>query len=347
MLEARAQFVRAHGLTRTQWLLSRVHTWAPLISRVAILANPLLRYRPLRLLLERLTGLAAKRRLPAFASTSFLNSKRVRRAENSASPGNPLPTVVYFVDYFANFHDPELAEAFCRVLEHNGFRVYVPPEQTVSGMSMVSAADFDAARRVAEHNLRELAEPAREGYRILCTEPSAALCLAREYPLLTDRKDAEVVASRTLDAGTFLLDLHRKGKLRRDFSPLPIRLAWHTPCHIRALGPETGFREILQLIPQIQIVPLEKGCSGMAGAFGLAAQNFQQSLEIGRDLLQTMATIDAVAGTTDCSSCRMQMEQQAPIPTIHPIKLLALSYGLMPRLAERLKQRPSALGMAR
>lgn len=347
VLEARAQFVRAHGLTRTQWLLSRVHTWAPLISRVAVLANPLLRYRPIRLLLERLTGLAAKRRLPAFAGTSFLNSTRVRRSENSAAPGNPLPTVVYFVDYFANFHDPELAEAFCRVLEHNGFRVFVPPEQTVSGMSMVSAADFDAARRVAEHNLRELTEPAREGYRILCTEPSAALCLAREYPLLTDRKDAEIVASRTLDAGTFLLDLLRKGKLRRDFSPLPIRLAWHTPCHIRALGPETGFREILQLIPQIQIVPIEKGCSGMAGAFGLAAQNFQQSLEIGHELLQTMGTIDAVAGTTDCSSCRMQMEQQASIPTIHPIKLLALSYGLMPRLAERLKQRPSGLSMAR
>lgn len=347
VLEARAQFVRAHGLTRTQWLLSRVHTWAPLVSRVAMLANPLLRYRPVRLLLERLTGLAAARRLPAFAHTSFLNSPRVRRADNSAAPGSPLPTVVYFVDYFANFHDPELAEAFCRVLEHNGFRVYVPPDQTVSGMSMVSAADFDAARNVAEHNLRELAEPAREGYPILCTEPSAALCLAREYPLLTSREDANIVASRTFDAGTFLLDLHRRGKLRRDFTPLPIRLAWHTPCHIRALGPEAGLRELLLLIPQIEILHLEKGCTGMAGTFGLAAQNFQQSLDIGRDLVQTMASIDAVAGTTDCSSCRMQMEQQASIPTIHPIKLLALAYGLMPRLAERLKQRPAGLSMAR
>jgi hypothetical protein len=43
----------------------------------------------------------------------------------------------------------------------------------------------------------------------------------------------------------------------------------------------------------------------------------------------------------------MQMEQRASIPTIHPIKLLALSYGLMPRLAERLKQRPSGLSLAR
>lgn len=347
VLEARAQFVRAHGLSRTQWLLSRVHTWAPLLSRFSMLVNPLLRHRPVRRLLERLVGLAAARRLPAYARRTFLDSPRVQREDNNGAPGSPLPTVVYFVDYFANFHDTELAEAFCRVLEHNGHRVYIPRSQTVSGMSMVSAADMDAARTVAERNLRELIEPAREGYPILCTEPSAALCLTREYPLLIRNEDAELIARETRDAGTFLLELHRRGKLRLDFSPLPIRIAWHTPCHIRALGPEAGLLELLRLIPGLTIVPLEKGCTGMAGTFGLAAQNFQQSLQIGAELMDAVRTVDAVAGTTDCSSCRMQMEQRASIPTIHPIKLLALSYGLMPRLAERLKQRPSGLSLAR
>jgi Fe-S oxidoreductase len=347
VLEARAQFVRAHGLSRTQWLLSRVQTWAPLLSRFAFIANPLLRYRSVRLLLQRLVGIAAARRLPSFARRSFLDSPRVRREDNNGAPGSPLPTVVYFVDYFANFHDPELAEAFCRVLEHNGFRVYIPRGQTVSGMSMVSAADLDAARSAAERNLRELAEPAREGYPILCTEPSAALCISREYPFLINSDDAKEVAARTSDAGKFLLELLRSGKLRRDFTPLPVRLAWHTPCHIRALGPDAGLLEILRLIPNLEIVPIEKGCTGMAGTFGLAAQNFEQSLRIGSDLMNAINTVDAVAGTTDCSSCRMQMEQQASIPTIHPIKLLALSYGLMPRLAERLKQRPSGLSLSR
>ncbi len=347
VLEARAQFVRAHGLSRTQWLLSRVHTWAPLLSRFAFVANPLLRNRSVRLLLQRLVGLAAARRLPSFARRSFLDSPRVRRDDNNGAPGSPLPTVVYFVDYFANFHDTELAEAFCRVLEHNGFRVYIPRGQTVSGMSMVSAADLDAARTAAERNLRELAEPAREGYPILCTEPSAALCISREYPLLINSEDAKDVAAQTADAGKFLLELLRSGKLRRDFSPLPMKLAWHTPCHIRALGKDAGLLEILRQIPKLEIVPIEKGCTGMAGTFGLAAQNFEQSLNIGSQLMNAISTVDAVAGTTDCSSCRMQMEQQATIPTVHPIKLIALAYGLMPRLAERLKQRPAGLSLSR
>lgn len=346
VLEARAQFVRSHGLTRTQWLLSRVHTWGRLASKFSWFVNPLLRYRPARQLLQRFTGIAAQRRLPAFAAKPFMETLRVRRDDNSGAPGSNRPTVVYFVDYFANHHDPELAEAFVRVLEHNRFRVYIPREQTISGMNMVSAADLPSAREAALRNLRELAEPARERYPILCTEPSAALCLTREYPALIGSEDALVVAAQTQDAGTFLLDLHRRGLLKKDFAPLPMKIAWHTPCHIRALSREAAMPQLLRLIPQLDVVEFEKGCTGMAGTFGLAAEHFSTSLRIGREVMQTMQTIDAVAGTTDCSACRMQMEQQSAIPTIHPIKLLAFAYGLMPRLGQRFKNKPAGLSLS-
>ena len=35
---------------------------------------------------------------------------------------------------------------------------------------------------------------------------------------------------------------------------------------------------------------------------------------------------------------KLQMEQESTIPTVHPLKLLALSYGLMPELAQRFKR---------
>lgn len=346
LVEARAQFFRQHGHSRSSWLLSRIHTYAGLLSRFAFPGNQLLRSRVVRRLLQRFLGLAANRRLPAFARRSFLDSARVQRPDNTGAPGSARPTVVYFVDYFSNHHDTELAEAFVRVLEHNGFRVFVPREQTISGMNMISVADLTAARDVAEQNLRELAEPAREGYPILCTEPSAALCLKQDYPRITANEDAEVVARQTLDAGTFLLELYRQGRLKTDFAPIPLTIAWHTPCHIRALTPTVASLELLRLIPELKVLEIEKGCTGMAGTFGLASENFSTSLKIGEKLISAMATIDADAGVTDCSSCRMQMEQGAEIPTLHPIKLLALSYGLMPRLARQLKSRPSGLSMS-
>ena len=346
LIEARAQHVQAHGLSKTAWLLSRVHTYARMASRGAFLVNRLLNNTLFRKSMQRFLGISAQRRLPRFTQTPFLESQRVRRAENSGAPGSTKPTVVYFVDYFANSHDPELAEAFVRIMEHNGYRVFIPPAQTVTGMAMFSNGDLAAARIVAEQNIRELIEPAREGYSVVCTEPTAALCLTQEYPMLVQNDDACVVAQQTTDAGSFLADLFRRGKLKRDFAPLPMRIAWHTPCHVKALRNGTPMLELLALIPELTVLTIEKGCTGMAGTFGIAAENFQKSVEIGAELIREMQTIDAVAGVTECSSCRMQMEQAATIPTIHPIKLLALSYGLMPRISERLKARPTGLVMS-
>ena len=164
--------------------------------------------------------------------------------------------------------------------------------------------------------------------------------------MLVQSDDAGVVAQQTTDAGTFLAGLYRSGKLKRDLTPLPLRIAWHTPCHVKALRNGTPMLELLSLIPQLTVVMIEKGCTGMAGTFGIAAANFDKSIEIGAGLIQEMKSVDAAAGVTDCSSCRMQMEQAATIPTIHPIKLLALSYGLMPRISERLKARPAGLVMS-
>ena len=346
LIEARAQHVHAHGLSKTAWLLSRVHTYARMASRVSFVTNRLLNNSIFRSILQRVLGIAAQRRLPRFTQTRFMASQRVLRNQNSGAPGGNKPTVVYFVDYFANHHDPELGEAFVRVLEHNGYRVFIPPGQTVSGMGMFSNGDLAGARTLAEQNIRALIEPAREGYAIVCTEPTAALCLTQEYPMLVQNDDAGIVAQQTTDAGSFLADLHRRGLLKRDFSPLPLRIAWHTPCHVKALRKGTPMLELLALIPELQVLMIEKGCTGMAGTFGIAAANFEKSIEIGAGLIREMQTIDAHAGVTDCSSCRMQMEQAANIPTIHPIKLLALSYGLMPRLSERLKSRPGGLVMS-
>ncbi len=346
LIEARSQHVQAHGLSKTAWLLSRVHTYARMASRISFVTNRLLNNSLFRRSLQRFMGISAQRRLPRFTQTPFLESQRVLRNENSGLPGSNKPTVVYFVDYFANNHDPELAEAFVRVMEHNGYRVFIPPAQTVAGMAMFSNGDLAAARLIAEQNIRELIEPAREGYTIVCTEPTAAVCLTQEYPVLVQNNDAGIVAQQTVDAGAFLADLHSRGKLKLDFAPLPIRIAWHTPCHVKALRKGTPMLELLALIPELEVLTIEKGCTGMAGTFGIAAANFAKSMEIGADLIREMQTIDAVAGVTDCSSCRMQMEQAATIPTIHPIKLLALSYGLMPRLSERLKSRPGGLVMS-
>ncbi|MBL7040505.1 MAG: hypothetical protein ISR77_17855, partial [Pirellulaceae bacterium] len=45
----------------------------------------------------------------------------------------------------------------------------------------------------------------------------------------------------------------------------------------------------------------------------------------------------------ECSACKMQMEQGTTKPTIHPLKILALAYGLMPDLESLLTTRGEEL----
>ena len=91
----------------------------------------------------------------------------------------------------------------------------------------------------------------------------------------------------------------------------------------------------MELIPGVTLQRIEKGCSGMAGAFGLTARNLETSLAMGAPLIEAMHTPRFQAGTTECSSCSMQMEHDSPVPTLHPLKILAFAYGLMPEIQER------------
>ena len=127
------------------------------------------------------------------------------------------------------------------------------------------------------------------------------------------------------------------GRLRTDFRPLDLTVGYHTPCHLKALGAGTPLADLLRLIPRLEVHRIEKGCSGMAGAWGLTCYNFRESIRIGWGLISRMRVGDLAAGVTECSSCRLQMEQGTSTPTLHPIKLLALAYGLMPEIDRRLK----------
>lgn len=336
MIEAKAAYVAAHGLKRVDWILSRAHSFGELASAASMLSNWIVGSPLARWVLEKVIGISRQRKLPLFARRSFLRIARREWVTRPALSRNPKP-VIYFVDHYANYHDPDLARAFVEILRHNRIPVYVPPGQVATGMAMISAGDLDSARELAEQNLRELADWAREGCSIVCTEPAAALCLSQEYPKLLDDPEVNVVASQVMEAGAFLERLHREGKLRTDFQPLELDVGYHTPCHLKALGAGTPLVNLLRLIPRLRLHNIDEGCSGMAGAYGLTREHFQDSVRIGWGLISRMRAGDLTLGTTECSSCKLQMEQGTTTPTLHPLKLLALSYGLMPELRQRLK----------
>ncbi len=331
VLETKAQYVAANGLSMSDWFIARMDRWSAWGSTFSGLANWAIRNRRMRWLLEKLLGIAQGRKLPPFESRSFLQLAHRRRLDRpSRRTGNK---VLYFVDIYANWHDTQLGEALVAVLQHNGVAVYVHPQQVQCGMAAISLGAVDIARRLAAQNLAILADAVRQGYHIITTEPAAALCLTHEYLSLFDEEDARLVAENSSEACTYLWRMHQAGKLELDLRPLNATLGYHLPCHLKALSVGSPGEDLLRLIPGLTLQRIERGCSGMAGAFGLKRHNYRTSLRAGWGLISELRNPTLQAGVTECSACKIQMEQGTSKPTIHPIKLLALAYNLMPEIA--------------
>ena len=336
MMEAKAAYVQNHGLPPVDWMLSRLEKWSSIASRFPILSNALLASRSSRWLIERMFGLSRLRRIPKAHRTPF-TARAERLGLSKAKPHAPGPRVVYFVDIFANYFDQELAEAVVAVLRQSGVNVFVPRKQRGSGMASLVAGDLDHAREIASTNLRVLSNAIRDGYTVVCSEPTAALMLQKYYLKLTNDLDAELVANNTMDIGHYLLGLHQRGQMPIPQQPFHARLGYHQPCHLRGLNIGMPGVELMRMIPELDVQVIDRGCSGMAGTYGLARKNFRTSLRAGRGLIGRLREDDLEFGATECGACRIQMEQGVAKRTLHPIKVLSLAYGMNPSLQAKLK----------
>jgi Fe-S oxidoreductase/FAD/FMN-containing dehydrogenase len=336
MVEAKAAYVEKHGLAPRDWVFSRLEVWARLGSRLPILTNFLLTRRWARGILERLLGVSRYRVLPRVRRSAFTR-RGARLGLDKPRAQQPGPRVVYFVDLFANYYDQELAEAVVSVLRHAGVNVYVPARQRSSGMASLIVGDIDHAREHAVTNLRILANAVRDGYTVVCSEPTAALMLREEYAKLTEDLDAELVAAHTMEFGQYLLGLAGRGQLPPSREPLRARVGYHQPCHLRALDVGNPGLDLLRRIPELDVEFIDRGCSGMGGTYGLARDRFRTSLRAGRGLLKRLGDDDLDVGATECAACRIQMEQGSVKRTLHPAKLLNVSYGLDPHLRQHFK----------
>jgi FAD/FMN-containing dehydrogenase/Fe-S oxidoreductase len=328
VMQLKGAHVAENSLGLSAWLLSRVDSLSQWGGMVTPLANAAIADPRARWILEKTVGIAQGRKLPRFTGNRTMRWAARRGLTRPSRRGGQR--VLLFLDTYARRHDPLLVEAMVAVLERHGVGVSIDPRQRSSGMPLIAAGDLSAARKVAAANMRVLAEAVRLGYRIVCTEPAAVTAITHDYPLLVEDDDMQRVVDATCDATSYLWELHRDGKLKLDFDPLAARVLYHAPCHLRALSKQSPTEHLLRLIPGITLDAADRGCSGMGGTWGLHHDHHRSSLRIGLGLVSATRGAGIDVGSTECSACRLQMEQGTTKPTIHPVKLLAKAWRLLP-----------------
>jgi len=350
IIEARAEYAKRKGLTRAEKTLAHNRYLSVLGSFFAPMSNFVMSFSLFKLLLEKYTGLDMRRTMPKFQRGSFLTKGR-RYLAKAGPVASPTDKVAYFVDSYANYNDHELGFAVIKCLRHNNIDVILPnqlpaplpaivygehnnidvilPNQLPAPLPAIVYGDLKTARKDLGYIVRNLSEAVRAGYNIVCSEPSAALCLRSELPLLIDSADARLISANTYELMSYLQDLHRQGKLRTKMSAEERQFAYHTPCHLFALGLAGAGTELLTELTKAKITDINAGCCGLAGTYGMQKKNFDISVEIARDMVEALNAAGAKHVMTECAACKMQIEQLTGKKVIHPIKVLAKAYRLL------------------
>ena len=310
--------LRDRIITRPTWL-------GRLGTPTAPIANWSLTFKPARLLGEKVLKVHRDAAAPKFAGRRF--SKWARKRTSPATGRK----VVYFHNCGTEYYEPWEGEKLVAILEHNGFEVVVP-KQDCCGLPLQSSGLFGDARKVVLRLAKALAPHVRDDDTVIVGNATSCTLMlkreAREILGLEDDPDLKLVSERTYDICEFLLELHDRGELKTDFTPIEETIAYHAPCQQQGHWIGKPALELLALVPGLKVAEMDARCCGIAGTYGLKAEKYDIAMAVGADLFEQVRASGAATVACDSETCRWQIAKATERPAVHPIDLLHRSYGL-------------------
>jgi Fe-S oxidoreductase len=339
-----ADYYKRHGTPLSARLVGNARAAAEWGSRLAPMANWMMRAGVVRRLMESMADVDRRRHLPEYQRETLVrrvsraragDGGRVLPASPEASAGRrslgvggwtrrPLADcdVVLFNDTFTNYYDPQIGLAALDVLEAAGARAGLA-QHGCCGRPQISKGLLSQARAMAERTTRELHAHAAAGRRILFCEPSCLSAIREDVPALVRgelRGEAQAVSRASLLFEEYVESIGDRLQLK----PGPRRILFHGHCHQKSMGLAAPAKALLSRIPAATVVDLDAGCCGMAGSFGYTRGHVEVSQAIGeRKLFPAVRARDehtavVAAGT----SCRHQVLEFTGASALHPAVLL-------------------------
>ena len=313
-LIAKAKYLDEKGRPFRDWLLTHSYLLGRFGSFLSPLVNPLLKNPLTKWLAEAILRIDRRRELPGYESSTF-------RQWFKEHPSKGNKKVAYFYGCYTNTNEADVGRSTVQVLEAAGFEVILPLQQCC-GIPMLGNGDFKGAKEMARYNVPSLLRTILSGSEIVFSSTSCGHMIKHEYSQLLSIPGAEKVAAHTFDLFEFLRSLKESNDLNLNFRELPLKAAYFTPCHLRALGMGLPAVEILRFIPGLQLDNIEADCCGLGGTYGFKKEKYEISQEIGRDLAEAIDRLKPEIILSDCEGCRMQIRHLTGLKVLHPIQVL-------------------------
>jgi Fe-S oxidoreductase len=244
--------------------------------------------------------------------------------------GRTTGKLALFATCYCDHSEPRSVEDLAAVMQHNRVPVKLVEQEACCGMPKLELGDLDTVRKYKERNIPVLAKMAREGWDFTAPIPSCVLMFKQEQPLIfPGDADVALVRDHFFDPFEYLAERHKAGLLATDFKQSLGRVAWQVACHqrVQKIGPKT--RDILQLVPDTEVVVIER-CSGHDGTYGVKHKTYALSRKIARPVERRVADAAPAHFTSDCPMAGAHIAHglDDKPASEHPLSLLRKAYGI-------------------
>ena len=319
ILEARLKFdtskpkLRDRILASTDFVGSMARPFAPIVNAVTGMGIT-------KAVMDGVMAIDKHRTFPSYSSSSF--EKWLRKQENVQ--GSFPRQVAYYHGCYVNYNNPQQGKDLVKVMNALGVGVQLLEGEKCCGVAAISNRLDKEATENAKKNLTAIGKAVAQGLTVITTSSTCTFTLRDEYPSILKLDNSAVKDSIVL-ATRYIYQLLESGAVTPRFKEgqKPLRVAYHTPCHLQKLGWSIFSKELLRLIPGVELIPLEQNCCGIAGTYGFKKENYDASMAIGEKLFKSIREVNPDIVATDCETCRWQIEMGTGYPVRHPVSLLA------------------------
>ena len=243
------------------------------------------------------------------------------------TPNRRSRKVAFFYGCFINFYRPDIGRKIIQLLKSFNVDVVLPP-QWCCGLPALGNGNLQLARSFALKNTASLSNYIDAGYDILYSCTSCGLCLLHDYQDIMDIPKAKKIAENTYNLHEYILRLVDDNYIKPQFQEVPRKLAYHIPCHLRALGIGYPAAKLMSMIPGLTCEIIDDNCCGLSGSYGFKKSNESTAISIGNRAVARIKKTCAETIVGDCGSCRMQLGGLSGLVTLDPAEVLSESLGI-------------------
>lgn len=301
-------------------VLSNTDIMGSISSPLAPVVNTLTNLKATRFLLDKTLKVAKQRSLPKYSFGTF----RQWYSKVAEQQKQYTDKVGYYHGCYVNYNHPTLGKEVIEVFNAMDIGVVLLEKEKCCGVPLMVNGFPERAKKQGKFNIQQLEKAVCEQkLDIVGTSSTCTLTLRDEYLHILGLDNHKVRPNIQL-VTRHLYKLLEQGKTL-PLKSMPLRIAYHTACHMEKSGWVPYTIEVLRKIPNLEIVMLNSQCCGIAGTYGFKAENYDTSQAIGNSLFQQIEQGGFDYVVSDCETCKWQIDMSTSRQCLHPITLLAMA----------------------